>query len=110
LVRIIRRRPARVARLDRITNLGDNHSAGHRIQGFGQRFGADAELANPVLIDLDPQALHRLVPVEIDQPRIWVLPDGLPDLDIAALIFRDPPLPRFAHRVAKAPPLRARNS
>src|SRR5262249_23694892 len=32
-----------------------------------------------VLVDLDAQALHRLVPVEIDQSRILVLTDGLRD-------------------------------
>jgi hypothetical protein len=92
-----------IGQIDRSSNLGDDHSAGNRVQSFGQGLGAVAELANPVLIDLDLQALHRLIPVEIDQPRIRVLPDGLPDLGIAALIFCDPRLPGFAHPVVKAP-------
>src|SRR6202007_2515347 len=54
-----------------------DHSAGDGIEGFGEGFGADPELADPVLIDLHAQALHRLVPVEIDQPGVRVLPDRL---------------------------------
>src|SRR5262249_19418533 len=60
-------------------DLADNHSAGNGVEGFSEGFGADAELPDPVLIDLDVQVLHRLVPVEIDEPRIRVLPDCLGD-------------------------------
>ena len=38
-------------------------------------------MANPILVDLDPEALHRLVPIEIDQLRIRILPDRLRDAE-----------------------------
>jgi hypothetical protein len=62
-----------IGKVDRTPDLGYDHSGGNRIEGFGQRLRADAELADPVLVHLDAQALHRLVPVEIDQPGIRVL-------------------------------------
>jgi hypothetical protein len=41
-----------IGQIDRITNLGDNHSAGYRVQGFGQLFGADTAHGLPNFVSL----------------------------------------------------------
>src|SRR5262249_55628585 len=68
-----------VSQVNRVPDLADYHSAGNGVEGFGEGFGADAELPDPVLVDLDVQVLHRLVQVEIAEPRIRVLPNCLGD-------------------------------
>ena len=66
----------KVSQINRISDLGDNHSAGDSVESLGQRFGTDAELAHPAS-DLNVEARRWAIGYAgISQVPVGLLANG----------------------------------
>ena len=81
-------RATHVDQVDVVAHLGDDRAGDGGIQHGGERLRAQAEPARLVLVDLDAHLAGRLVPVEIDAPRVGAGRHHLGELerDLAHLV------------------------